>query len=72
MMTAAHPSGDYLLVAIDVAKRGGDVLVRWPSGRSQAFKVANQQKDIQRLTAFLQDQNLPVASYKHRSASERM
>ena len=26
----------------------------------------------ERLTAFLQDQNLPVAPYKHRSASERM
>ena len=25
-MTAAHPSGDYLLVAVDVAKRAHDVL----------------------------------------------
>ena len=41
MMTTAHSSADYLLVAIDVAKEGHDVLVRWPSGRSQAFKVAN-------------------------------
>ena len=72
MMTAAHSSGNCLLVAMDVAKRAHDVLVRWPSGRSQAFKVANQQKHIQRLTIFLQDQNLPVAPYKHRSASERM
>ena len=59
-MTASHSNGDFLLVAIDVAKRAHDVLVRWPSGRSRAFRVANQQQDFQRLTAFLQDQNLPV------------
>ena len=60
MMTDAHSSGDCLLVAIDVAKKAHDVLVRWPSGRSQALRVANQRKDFQRLTAFLQDQGLPV------------
>ena len=59
-MTTAHSSGDCLLVAIDVAKRAHDVLVRWPSGRSQAFRVANQRQDFERLTAFLQDQGLPV------------
>ena len=37
-MTASNSSGDYLLVAIDVAKRTHDVLVRWPSGRSQDFR----------------------------------
>ena len=60
MTTTSHSSGDYLLVAIDVAKRAHDILVRWPSGRSRAFKVANQQQDFQRLTVFLQEQNLPV------------
>ena len=60
MTTTSHSSGDYLLVAIDVAKRAHDILVRWPSGRPRAFKVANQQQDFQRLTAFLQEQNLPV------------
>ena len=59
-MTTTHSSGDYLLVAIDVAERTHDVLVRWPSGRSQAFKVANQRKDFQRLTTLLQDLELPV------------
>ena len=60
MMTTAHSSGDCLLVAIDVAKKAHDVLVRWPSGRSQALRVSNQRKDFERLTAFLQDQGLPV------------
>ena len=60
MTTTAHSSGDYLLVAIDVAKRAHDVLVQWPSGRSQAFRVANQRQDFERLTAFLQEQELPV------------
>ena len=59
-MTNVHSSGDCLLVAIDVAKRAHDVLVRWPSGRSQAFRVANQRRDFERLTDFLQDQKLPV------------
>ena len=60
MMTTVHSSGDCLLVAIDVAKRAHDVLVRWPSGRSQAFRVANQRRDFEGLTDFLQDQELPV------------
>ena len=60
MMTDAHSSGDCLLVAIDVAKKAHDVLVKWPSGRSQALRVANQRTDFQRLTAFLHDQGLPV------------
>ena len=60
MMTTAHSSGEYLMVAIDVAKRTHDILVRWPSGRTRALKIANQRKDFQRLTAFLQDQDLPV------------
>lgn len=60
MTTTSHSNGDFLLVAIDVAKRAHDVLVRWPSGRSRAFRVANQQQDFQRLTVFLQEQNLPV------------
>ena len=60
MMTTSNSSGDYLLVAIDVAKRTHDVLVRWPSGRSQAFRVVNRREDFERLTAFLQDQGLPV------------
>ena len=60
MTTITHSSEDYLLVAIDVAKRAHDVLVRWPAGRTQAFKVANQGKELQRLTTFLHDQGLPV------------
>ena len=59
-MTTAHSSDDHPLVAIDVAKRAHDILVRWPSGRTRTLKIANQRKDFQRLTAFLQDQDLPV------------
>ena len=60
MTTTSHSNGNDLLVAIDVAKRAHDVLVRWPSGWSRAFRVANQQQDFQSLTVFLQEQNLPV------------
>ena len=59
-MITTHSNEDYLLVAIDVAKRAHDVLVRWPSGRTQAFKIANQWKEFQGLTTFLHDQGLPV------------
>ena len=54
MMASAHSSGDCLLVTIDEAKRAHDVLVRWPSGRSQASNVANQRQDFQRFTTFLE------------------
>ena len=60
MMTTANSNEDSLLVAIDVAKRAHDVLIRWPSGRSQAFRVANRREDFERLTAFLVEQGLPV------------
>ena len=42
MTTSAHSGGDCLLMAIYVAKKAHDVLVRWSSGRSQTFRVANQ------------------------------
>ena len=38
----------------------------------RSFLKPALQKDIQRLATFPQDQNLPMAPYKHRSASERM
>ena len=59
-MTTTHSNQDYLLVAIDVAKKSHDVLVRWPSGQSQAFKIANRRDDFERLTGFLAEQDLPV------------
>ena len=54
MMTSAHSNGDCLPVTIDVAKRPHDVLVRWPSGQSQASNVANPRQDFQRFTTFLE------------------
>jgi len=40
-------------VAIDVAKRWNAVLVEHPDGRRQAFKMANQREDHDRLVEFL-------------------
>lgn len=60
MMTTANSNEDSLLVAIDVAKRAHDVLIRWPSGRSQVFRFANRREGFERLTAFLVEQGLPV------------
>ncbi|WP_181870076.1 hypothetical protein [Halomonas sp. DQ26W] len=34
-------TSDTLWVAIDIAKRYHDVLIRWPDGREKAFKLAN-------------------------------
>lgn len=53
-------SDSNLLVAIDVAKRFHDVLVRWPGGRTKAFKVANTRAEHENMCAFLHAQNLPV------------
>lgn len=48
------------LVAIDVAKRFHDVLVRWPEGKTKAFKAANRREEHVNLCAFLHAQNRPV------------
>ena len=42
MTTSIRTTSEYLLVAIDVAKRVHEVLIHWPSGESRAFKVPNQ------------------------------
>ena len=60
MTEVLHTTSARLLVAIDVAKRTHEVLVRWPSGASKAFKVANQHAEFVRLTEFLLQQGLPV------------
>jgi transposase len=49
-----------LLVAIDVAKRSHDVLVRWPEGRTRTFKVPSQREGFETLTTFLLEQGLKV------------
>lgn len=49
-----------LLVAIDVAKRFHDVLVRWPEGRTRAFKVANTREEHMNMCHFLASHQLPV------------
>jgi transposase len=49
-----------LLVAIDVAKRFHDVLVRWPEGRTKFFKVANTREEHMSLCCFLASHQLPV------------
>jgi len=59
-MTQESSSTEFLLVAIDVAKRAHEVLVQWPSGRSRSFRVPTTYEEFQRLTAFLHDQGLPV------------
>ena len=41
-MTTAHSSGDYILVALGVDNRAHGVLIRCPSGHSQALLVSNQ------------------------------
>ena len=49
---------------------------RWPADVAErtfrSFLKPALQKDIQRLAILPQDQNLPVAPCKHRSASERI
>lgn len=60
-MTEPTPiTPERLLVAIDVAKRSHDVLVRWPDGRSRYLKVPSRRPEFERLTTFLKDQGLPV------------
>lgn len=43
-------------VAIDIAKRWNAVLVEYPDGRRQSFKMANQREDYDRLVVFLRTQ----------------
>ena len=60
-MTAAFlPSPEHLLVAIDIAKRLHDVLVRWPDGRERAFKIQSTLDEHEALCTFLTSHNLPV------------
>ncbi|NIV38062.1 MAG: transposase, partial [Anaerolineae bacterium] len=63
-----------LLVAIDVAKRSHDVLVRWPEGRrTRGLKIQNSREGFEKLTGLLLAQGIevraalePTADY-HRS-----
>ena len=50
-MTTANSSGDYTLVAMDVDKRAQRLLIRYPSGHSQAFLVSNQRQQAGRTAA---------------------
>ena len=60
MTTSIRTTSEYLLVAVDVAKRVHEVLIRWPSGESRAFKVPNQRDEFERLTGFLFEQSVRV------------
>lgn len=60
MTAALQPSPEHLLVAIDIAKRFHDVLVRWPDGRERAFKVQSNRDEHDALCTFLVSHNLPV------------
>lgn len=60
MTDASQSTASRLLVAIDVAKRYHDVLIRWPDGRGRAFKVPNNRKGHDELRSFLGAQGLPV------------
>lgn len=55
-----HPTPDYLLVGIDVAKRFHEVLIQWPNRRSQTYKVPNSAPAYRRLIDFLARQEAPV------------
>ncbi len=60
-MTGTMPiRSERLLVAIDVAKRSHDVLVRWPEGRTRTLKVQSQREGFEELTAYLLEQGLKV------------
>lgn len=60
MTNSISITSEYLLVAIDVAKRAHEVVVRWPSGKTKAFKVLSQRSEFERVTEFLLEQGLPV------------
>lgn len=51
---------DTMYVAIDIAKRYHDVLVRWPDGREKVFKMPNTRAGHDALIHFLQQQDAPV------------
>ena len=56
-MTKIMPvTSERLLVAIDVAKRSHDVLVRWPDGRTRTFKVQSKRDGFEGLTTYLLEQ----------------
>ena len=60
MTEIMHITSECLLVAIDVAKRSHDVLVRWPDGRTRALKVPSQRDEFESLTTYLFEQGLEV------------
>ncbi|WP_092850690.1 IS110 family transposase [Modicisalibacter xianhensis] len=51
---------DTVCVAIDIAKRYHDVLVRWPNGREKALKIPNTRIGHDDLIRFLKQQKAPV------------
>lgn len=53
-------TSERLLVAIDVAKRSHDVLVRWPDDMTRVLKVPSQRDGFERLTTYLLEQGFPV------------
>lgn len=48
-----------LLVAIDIAKRFNEIVVKWPDGRLRGFKAANVRSEHDELCQFLNSQGLP-------------
>lgn len=60
MTAATQISSEQIFVAIDIAKRYHDVLVRWPDGREKAFKVPNTRVEHDALCHFLLEPELPV------------
>jgi transposase len=62
-MTNSVPNAsENLLVAIDIAKRTHEVILRWPSGKTKAMRVLNQGADFQQFTRFLLEQGLSVTA----------
>jgi len=60
MTNSISITSEYLLVAIDVAKRAHEVVVRWPSGKVRGLKVSSQRSGLEQLTRTLLKQGLPV------------
>lgn len=59
MTNSTNITNSMALVAIDIAKRQNDVLVRLPDSTQKAFKVANTRNDYSNLVAYLRSLSTP-------------
>ncbi|WP_046077959.1 IS110 family transposase [Halomonas sp. HG01] len=60
MTASTQLTPDTVCVAIDIAKRYHDVLIRWPDGREKVLKMPNTRAGHDDLIRFLQQQKAPV------------